>query len=412
MKYPHLYREPNKIDIKDIININKKRVLITGGGHAELPLIASAQALGYYVISTGNNYNGPGHIASDAYVPGDFSDKEFVLSLARDLEVCGIISGCNDFAYLSTAYACEKLGLPGHDPYYVSCQVHHKNEFRDAMEAAGIRTPKRTRCEGAEDVEKAIELLGIPLVIKPVDLTGGKGVVVCRTSEQAKSAFLEAIKVTREKFVIAEEFIDGTNHGATCLIKNGKIVFHMEDREQYGTNKYLVAGAATPSLLSEDVISELLRQIETVALHLKLCDGLFHVQFIVDEKGPVLIDPCRRTPGDLYILLAYYTTGVDYAMQIVKAELSLGIEDHYDMEENIIARECILPDKAGVIKNIIIDDEIKAHMASSYVWAEVGDVVEDAMKYRGGIIVTQYDSVEIQQKVLSEYSNHCRIEVI
>lgn len=410
MKYPHLHREPNRIEVEEIAGISRKKILITGGGHAELPLIASAQSLGYYVISTGNNYNGPGHIASDAYVPGDFSDKEFVLSLAKDLGVCGIISGCNDFAYLSTAYACERLGLPGHDSYQVSCQVHHKNEFRDAMEASGVRTPQKYRCENASDVEIAIDTLGIPLVIKPVDLTGGKGVVVCQTVDQVRSAFAEAIEITREKFVIAEEYIDGTNHGATCLIKNGKIVFHMEDREQYGTNKYLVAGAATPSLLSTSIISELLRQIEAIALYLKLCDGLFHVQFIVDEKGPVLIDPCRRTPGDLYILLAYYTTEVDYAMQIVKAELGLEIEDHYDMAENIIARECILPDRSGIIKNIIIDDEIKAHMASSYVWAEIGDAVEDAMKYRGGIIVTKFDSIDEQKKFLEEYSLHCRIE--
>lgn len=411
MKYPHFHREPNRIDVEEIASISRKKVLITGGGHAELPLIASAQSLGYYVISTGNNFNGPGHIASDAYVPGDFSDREFVLSLAKDLGVCGIISGCNDFAYLSTAYACEKLGLPGHDSYETSCHVHHKNEFRDAMESAGIRTPGKHRCEKVSDIDDAINEMGLPIVIKPVDLTGGKGVVVCNSCEQAKAAFENAIKITREGFIIAEEYIDGTNHGATCLIKNGKVVFHMEDREQYGSNKYLVAGAATPSLLPQSIIDELISQIEKVSQYLGLCDGLFHVQFIVDKQGPVLIDPCRRTPGDLYILLAFYTTEVDYAMQIVRAELGLGIDDHYDMAHNIIARECILPDKSGHIKNIIIDDEVTSHKVSSYVWAEIGDEVEDSMKYRGGIIVTKFASVEEQQRFLDEYCLHCRIEV-
>lgn len=410
MKYPHYNREPNRLEVEEIAKISRKKVLITGGGHAELPLISSAQSLGYYVISTGNNFNGPGHIASDAYVPGDFSDKEFVLSLAKNLGVCGIISGCNDFAYLSTAYACEKLGILGHDSYEISCKVHHKNEFRDAMEAAGVRAPKKIRCESEADVEVAINALGTPLVIKPVDLTGGKGVVVCKTAEQVRDSFKKAIKITREQFVIAEEYIDGTNHGATCLIKDGKVVFHMEDREQYGVNKYLVAGAATPSLLPEETISELLNQIETVVQYLKLCDGLFHVQFIVDKKGPVLIDPCRRTPGDLYILLAFYTTEVDYAMQIVRAELGLGIDDHYEMAHNIIARECILPDKSGHVDKLIIDDVIKNHTASSYVWAEPGDEVEDAMKYRGGIIVTKYETVEEQLEILKSYQEHCRIE--
>lgn len=414
MKYPNLNRKPNLINVDEISSLDaagRKKILVTGGGHAELPLIDAAHELGYCVITTGNNTEGPGHIAADAYIPGDFSDREFIYNLAKDINAVGLISGCNDFAYMSTAYAGEKLGLKGHDSFEVSAKVHHKNEFRKAMLEAGIRVPKVVEIYAKEDVAKVPEEIGFPVVIKPTDLTGGKGVVICHTIEDAQKAAEEALKITREKNIIAEEYIDGTNHGCSMLIKNHKAVCYIVDKEQYFKNKFLVAGAATPSELPKPVISELVNQMETMAEFLGLCDGLFHMQFIVDSKGPVLIDPCRRAPGDLYLKLAYYGTGVDFAMEIVKAELGLPIQDSYDMQQNFVARECILPDESGVVDKVFIDKALEEKLVYSFVWSEPGDIVEDAMKYRGGILVSRYDSLEEMNQQLENYHQLARIEV-
>ena len=73
-------------------------VLITGGSHAEIPLIESIHKLGYQVISTGLNQSGLGHLEADRYIKGDFSDNKFVEQIAKENHVVGIVSGCNDFA--------------------------------------------------------------------------------------------------------------------------------------------------------------------------------------------------------------------------------------------------------------------------------------------------------------------------
>lgn len=106
-----------------------KKLLITGGSHSEYPVIEAAKNIGWYVISTGNDEGSLGHIIADKYVKGDFSDKEWVYNLAKEEKVDAIISGANDFAYLSTAYACEKLGLPGHDTLETAKSIHIKNKF-------------------------------------------------------------------------------------------------------------------------------------------------------------------------------------------------------------------------------------------------------------------------------------------
>ena len=99
---------------------NKKKLLIAGGGYADIPLILSAKKLGYYVITSGNRPNELGHKYSDEYKKADFSDPDAIFNLSKDLKVSAICACCNDFSALSAAYAAEKLGLPGHDPYRVA----------------------------------------------------------------------------------------------------------------------------------------------------------------------------------------------------------------------------------------------------------------------------------------------------
>lgn len=370
------------------------KVLVTGGSHAELPLIEALHSLGFFVITTGSNADGLGHRAADLYECGDFSDKQFVLSLAEKHGVKGIVSGCNDFAYLSAAYACEKLGLPGHDSFSTSGRIHHKDLFRSLLKECGLPSPENRRICAENELEAACGELGYPLLIKPVDLTGGKGVKICGSYEEALAAYRTAMQATRESFVIAEQMIHGTNHGVSALIRGEKTVFAFFDNEEYYLNKYLVSGANAPADISEAVKENVSSQISTIAEKLDLRDGLFHCQCIITETGiPYLIDPCRRAPGDLYVKLVEYSSGVEYSKAIVMAELGLDfaplLEQRYTVEK-CIARECIMTDHTGTYNGISIDSELEKYISRKLVWAASGEPVEDFLKYKAGIVFFEF----------------------
>lgn len=229
----------------------KNTVLITGGSHAEIPLINALHSLGYFVISTGMNTDGLGHRQADLYIPADYSDKDVVLNLARENKVKGIISGCNDFAYLSTSYACQVLGIGGHDNFQTSEQIHHKNIFRSVLKRNNLPFPNFKLCSTKEDIDKAKITLKLPLLVKPTDLTGGKGVAICYDWEKVFGQFDVARAVTRQPFVLLEEMVEGTNHGVSALLKQKKVCFSFFDNEEYYLNPYLVSGAYSPSDLTE-----------------------------------------------------------------------------------------------------------------------------------------------------------------
>ena len=211
--------------------MSKKKLLLLGGGHAEIPLIQAAQALGWYVITTGNAREGLGHPYADKNVFADFSDKDTMLELARAEGVQAVCSGCNDFALLSTVYVCEKLGLPGHDSYATSLEIHHKDKYRALATRLGIPTPRALvvpTSTGADenncaDFEAAItgkDALTFPIIVKPVDLTGGKGIHRAANIEEAREAYRDACSRTRQDHIVVEEFVQGTNHGFSAMTMN------------------------------------------------------------------------------------------------------------------------------------------------------------------------------------------------
>ena len=388
----------------------RNKLLLLGGGHAEIPLIQAAQALGWYVITTGNDRSGLGHPYANKNVFADFSDKEAMLELARAEGVQAVCSGCNDFALLSTAYVCEKLELPGHDSYATSLELHHKDKYRALATRLGIPTPRAITVkaagtdsarENATDFDTAIAQLTFPIIVKPVDLTGGKGIHRAANIEDARAAYKDACSRTRQDHIVVEEFVQGTNHGFSAMLVKGKVAFAFSDNEQYYLNKYMVSGANTPSTTSAAGLAKLRDYSERIARELHLVDGILHIQYIERADGtPVIIEICRRPPGDLYIKFVKYATGIDYPKFIVMAETGMDISSIADIPtQGFWLRHCIMADQEGIVRDVSFAPEIQKNIVEKFLWYKPGESISDKLLYKAGIVFFKFDTLaEMQDK--------------
>ena len=376
------------------MNSSQKRLLILGGGHAEIPLIQAAQALGWYVITTGNDRKGLGHPYADRNVFADFSDKNAMLELARNENVQAICSGCNDFALLSTVYVCEKLGLPGHDSYAISLEIHHKDKYRALATRLSIPTPRALVIKKGDDFDAAIAQLSFPIIVKPVDLTGGKGIHRVANAEEAREAYKDACSRTRQDHIVVEEFVQGTNHGFSAMLVKGKVAFAFADNEQYYINKYMVSGANTPGTSGSETLAKLRDYSERIARELNLVDGILHIQYIEKPDGtPVIIEICRRAPGDLYIKFVKYATGIDYPRFIVMAETGEDISGIEDVPtQGFWLRHCLMPDREGTVREVAFAPEIQNNIVEKFLWYKPGEVVTDKLIYKAGIVFFRFES--------------------
>lgn len=407
-----------------------KKLLLLGGGHAEIPLILAAQELGYYVITTGNAKEGLGHPYANKNVFEDFSDKEKMLELAKSEGVDAVCSGCNDFALLSTAYVCEKLGLPGHDSFETSLQIHHKDKYRALATRLGIETPKAISVYNEDGFEDALKNLRFPIIVKPVDLTGGKGILRANNREEALVAYKNATGRTRESHIVVEEFVTGTNHGFSAYLVNQKVAFFFADNEQYYLNKYMVSGANTPSTTSAKGLAQLVTDSEKIAKELNLVDGILHIQYIERDDGtPVIIEICRRPPGDLYIKFVKYATGIDYPKFLMLAETGderrKEICDTQFIEESAAEirrhnrhehspywlRHCVMADREGIVKDVEFSDAIQRNIIEKFMWFKPSEQITDKMYYKAGIVFLRFETLEEMQQKTAEMTKLIKVIV-
>jgi biotin carboxylase len=375
-----------------------KKLLVAGGSYADIPMIVAAKKLGYYVVTSGNKPHEMGHQYSDEYQKADFSNKDEMLDLARKLKIDAIIPSTNDFSAITSAYVAENLGLRGHDNYETSLLIHHKDKFRELATNLGIPSPKARSCNNLLEALLAIEEIKLPVIVKPVDLTGGKGIakISNNDNDNVSEAIHAAMTISRANRIVIEEFIDGSRHGLSTILRNGKIVFYFSDNEHYYHSQFLVSGASVPSSCRSESISLLISYLEKIAANLNLVDGILHAQFIQREDGvPIIIEICRRPPGDLYVELVHYATFAPYSEWIVKSAAGIGIEDVHQMPvKRCITRHCLMAVRGGDFIDFNFAPTIEKKIIDKMVWAKKGEKVLDHKTHKFGIVFLEFTNVD------------------
>ncbi|MGB4268085.1 MAG: ATP-grasp domain-containing protein [Spirochaetota bacterium] len=388
-----------------------KKLLYVGGAHSDIPLIQAAKNIGFYVITTGNRKDDLGHKYSDEFHSCDYSNKEEVLNLAEKLKIDFICPCCNDFSMISCSYVAEQLQLPGFDSYENTLTIHHKDKFREFCNTHNFPVPKAMNFTDFESVIQSLNNFDFPIIVKPVDLTGGKGVARIDTVDQAHKLIKNAFSISKQKKIVIEEFIQGSNHGLSTFLKDKKVVFYFCDDEHYYINKYLVSGASCPSSVPQSVIDMLCNVYENMASLLNLKDGIFHTQFILKDNKPYITEICRRPPGDLYVKLVEYATGVAYSDYIIKAFTNGSLDDlTYKPIQSAITRHCIMSSSSGRIKRITISSLIANNIFDSLYLLREGDFIHDHLNQKAGIVFIRYNSEIEMNKFVPHLQDLIKIE--
>jgi biotin carboxylase len=364
------------------------------------------------VITTGNRPADLGHNVADRYIAADFSNREQILDVAASAGISAIVSGCNDFAALSTAYVAEQLGLGGHDPYDVAVRLHHKDRFRELLEVLEIPTPASAVVHGAQEAQAACDRLGFPLIVKPVDMTGGKGIHVCTDVESSAAAIADALSISRQSYVVLEQFMIGSRHGFTCFTKDSKVEFWFADDEQYYLNPFLVSGTSTPSTMPRGAIDELIAAVELISSHLRLADGLMHLQCILTSSGPRIVELCRRCPGDLYPYFVEMSTGFDYALAVVSAELGREVPTaDLGTDVEFVSRHCLMADRSGVVHAVTIEPELSRRVRRELMWWTPGQAVGNHLTEKLGILFFSFEGAQEMHASTAELTKRINVDV-
>ena len=359
-----------------------KKLLLLGGSSYLIPAIKAAQNLGVYVITCDYLPDNIAHKYSDEYHNVSIIDKEAVLKLAKELKVDGIMSFATDPGVVVASYVATELGLPT-CPYESTEILQNKGKFRKFLEKNNFNVPKSATYTNYDDAIKDIEKFELPIIVKPVDSAGSKGVTRVDNLEFFKSAFEYALKYSISAEIIVEEFIErlGFSTDTDSFSVDGELVFCSFDDQWFdenADNPYTPSAYTWPSTMDISMQDELESELQRLIKLLNMKSSIYNIETRIGKNGkPYIMECTPRAGGNRLAEILKLATGQDIITASVKASLGMEIQKLTKPKYNGFWGELILhSNENGIFQELIIDESIKDTVVEIDLWISKGDIVK------------------------------------
>lgn len=387
-----------------ILSKKNKRALLLCASHNDLGLIRALRSLDYYIIATGNNAKAPGNRLVDEWVCEDYSDKSKILEIAKLKRIDVVCQCCNDYGVYTAAYIAEKMGLPGYDDYNTTLILHNKDRFKKFARENNILTPKTYSFTEKSEAIDYINKTKMKLIVKPVDASAGNGIGIIKNSEDYNLERIvdEAFNFSKSKRIVIEEYIDGKQYGFCTYLHNKKVIAIASNNEYSIINPFRVEIDTFPSDNFEECKKFLVDEIELIAEKLNLVDGIFHVQYILHNGKPWIIEVMRRILGNMYSVISNKLNSFDWDYWEIRSKCGLECSSiPYDCYQNgFYAYKAIMSTKDGCIEDINIPKEYIPYIFKKFWLKKRGDIVDDYLKQPIGFLFFKFPNMQEMNRVL------------
>lgn len=369
-----------------------------------LPVIKAAHEQGYYVITADYIPDNIAHKYSDEYVNVSIIDKEAVLKVAQEKQIDGIMSFGVDPGVVSASYVQNKMGLPSFGPFESVEILQNKDKFRAFLSKNGFNVPQ---AKGFDSIEAAMQeayWFPWPVIVKPTDAAGSKGVTRVDKAEDLKPALEYAMEHSISGHIIVEEFIDkqGCSSDTDSFSEDGKLKFVSFCAQRFdaeATNPYTPAAYSWPSTFTKEQEAYLTSEIQRLITLLNLKTVVYNIEVRVSPNGrPYIMELTPRGGGNRLCEMLRYATGVDMITAITRAMVGDSLLEPIEQKPyNGHWAEIILhADKSGFFDHLEISKELSAEIVEEDLWVESGDKVEsfEGANNAIGTLVLKFETAE------------------
>lgn len=384
--------------------MGQKKILLLGGSAQQLVAIRSAKQMGLYTVLCDYLPDNPGQYEVDKYYNTSTTDVEAIYEIAKKEQVDGILAYASDPAALPAAIVAERLNLPTNPSESVAV-LGVKHLFRDFLQKNSFACPRYYTFSPnieTEELKVKIRDFTFPIIIKPTDSSGSKGVTKLTNMKGFERAITHAINYSRNKILIVEEFIErGFSDiiGGDVFVWNGKIVLYGEMsclRDNSGRG-LIPIGKKRPSGLNQLQTRRVRDELQRIVSLLDIHFGEMNIEIILDRNDNVcFLELGPRAGGNMIPLQLSDAYGVD----LVKANVvaAMGMEPDLTLKEQSgcymhYVLHCY---EDGVFGGVEFSPEIEKFIYRKVVYKQVGDCIEafDGAGKSLGIVFFHFDTIK------------------
>ncbi len=396
-----------------------KKLLLLGGLRYLIPVIKTAKKMGYYVITCDYLPDNVAHQYADEYHNVSIIEKEAVLELAKKLKIDGIMSFAVDPGVITAAYVSEKLNLPSAGPYKSIKVLQNKGLFRDFLEKHDFNVPKARTYTSLVQALQEFSSFKLPVIVKPVDSAGSKGVTKVFNASYLQKAIEHALLFSPSQTFIIEDFLESKNFSSDsdCFSIDGKlqfVSFSNQRFDQNSPNPYTPSAYSWPSSISEKNQSELIAELQRLIELLGMKTSIYNIEVReTTDNRAYIMEVSPRGGGNRLSEMLYYATGTNLISAAIQAALGEEITEIQPAVYKGEWAEIILySNKTGIFNSLNINPAIQKYVYETDLWVKKGDRVKafTGANEAIGSLVLKFKTQEKLEAVVSNYSG--LVEVI
>ena len=381
-----------------------KKILLLGGSFQQLVAIKTAKQLGYYTVLCDYLPDNPGQYIADKYYPTSTTDVEAVYQIAKQEQVDGILAYASDPAALPAAIVAERLSLPTNPSASVEI-LGVKHKFRQFLQQNNFACPQHYSFNAQQDittVRQHIQNFSFPIIVKPTDSSGSKGVTKLETLTDLQQAIDYANTYSRNKILIIEEFIQrGFPEviGGDIFVWDGKITLFGEMsclRGEKGRGLVPI-GEKKPSGLNTKQTNNVHQELQRLISALDIRFGEMNIEIILDQDDNIhFLELGPRAGGNMIPIQLSDAFGVDLVQANVQAAMGQEPQLNPQTPTNCYMTYVLHSYQNGSFSAINYSDNIQSHIYRQVLYKQPGDPIEsfDGAGKAVGIVFLRFDNQE------------------
>ena len=362
----------------------QQTILLLGGSMQQVPAINKAKEMGLRTVLIDYLPDNPGQHVADKWYQESTTNIESVERIARAENVSGILAYASDPAALPAAIVASRLGLPTNPPESVEI-LGIKHEFRKFLQENDFACPRHFSFSPSDPIEETttrIETLSFPIVIKPTDSSGSKGVSFLNSPQGLSDAIARADEYSRNKILIAEEFIErGYPYviGGDIFVEDGKIILYgdMECLRDDNGKSLIPIGKKKPNGLTDNQKSNLHQELQRLVDALHITTGELNIELLIDKyDNPHFLELGPRAGGNMIPIQLSDAFGVD----LITANINAAMGNACNLTP-VEPQDCFMTfvlhsHVDGIFQGVTYSSDIEPYIYRKVIYKQPGDKVE------------------------------------
>lgn len=309
------------------MDVKGEKLLILGGTQFNCEIIKKAQKLGIYTYVTDYDpvEESPGKSIADQCFNISVSDVEKIVEIIQSERINGVLTGFTDSILPYYSKICETSGLPCYATEEQFKLFMNKRRYKELLQEFKIPVIEEYQISSVADIPK--ETVKYPVIVKPTDNSGARGITVCNNYFELKEACNKALDYSKEQSVIIEKFIKGKEATSFWVIQNGQVFLSaMGNRHllDVGADNGLLLpmGYTFPSSYTPGYKEDIEVKLSEMMHKIGIKNGVLFIQNIIDEGEVKVYDLGLRLTGSLEYKLLEKVCGYDPLKMLIEFSIT------------------------------------------------------------------------------------------